>query len=211
MKYYSNLKDFLENKDKDGVLASEPNFLFNRFHQHLIYAGSWNPLTYGHLEIAHYAKKAFNKNIFYFELSIDNVDKLDCTKYLNVEDMDLKSRINQFDKICETIIITRASTFVQKSFLFPNSIFVVGTDTLSRINNNKYYFNSNLQKLECINKIKRKRCRFLVFPRYPNLDSRKVYICDKLKELCLFIEEFNLDYIPNDISSTKIRESATTC
>ena len=67
-----------------------------------------------------------------FELSILNPDKppIDYTE--------MKQRIDQLGS-GRIVWLTRVPTFVEKARLLPGAMFVVGTDTLRRITDPRYY------------------------------------------------------------------------
>ena len=65
------------------------------------------------------------------------------------------------------LVITRAATFLAKARLFPGSLFVVGTDTLQRIGDPKFYDANPQQRDAAIAEIADLGSRFLVFGRAP--------------------------------------------
>jgi hypothetical protein len=123
----------------------------------LVFPGSFNPLHHGHLKLL---KSALNKAVsinpskppilVVFEISAVNADK----PSLAVDE--IVRRIQQFSfqnndhfnllfpsssevKLTFAVAITTTPYFVQKSSLFPSSYFLVGTDTLERLLDPKYY------------------------------------------------------------------------
>ena len=100
---------------------------------------------------------------------------------------------------------TNAPTFVEKSALFPGATFVVGLDTIVRIEDPKYYDNESARD-DAIRVMADRGNRFLVFGRvfgdeFQTLDS--VGVMPALRELCTGIpeSEFRLD-----VSSTEMRD-----
>ncbi len=123
----------------------------------VIFPGAFNPLHDGHREMARIAAERLDVPME-FELSIHNVDKppLD---YLEMSD-----RAAQFSDD-ETLWLTRAPTFDEKSRLFSDATFVVGADTVARIADPKYYCDDERAMLAAVERIASRGCRFLVFGR----------------------------------------------
>lgn len=132
-----------------------------------------------------------------FELSVTNVDKppLD---YLEIAD-----RLAQFAG--EHVLLTRAPRFVEKARLAPGCTFIVGSDTIIRIADAKYYSGGVERRDAAIAAIAATSCRFLVFGRlvdsaFCSLSGASIppalrKICDEVPE-----SEFR-----EDISSTQLR------
>ena len=112
--------------DQSGLATDDIDF------SGVLIPGSFNPLHRGHIGILEYGLKAFGHFDVFFELSISNVDK----PSLNRDE--LIDRVRQFRGL-SGIIITRSTTFLQKSKLFPGCKFIVGIDTMERIWDEKYY------------------------------------------------------------------------
>ncbi len=163
----------------------------------ILFPGAFDPRHSGHVQMAQHAKKTFGA-VVEFELSIENVDKplLDYHSIAN--------RLKQFD-LNETIWLTRASTFAQKSLLFPNVTFIVGTDTILRIADVRYYKKEE-EVFQAIKTITGQGCRFLVFGR---LRSDNFVTLSELSlpgELLAICEEVDPEAFRCDISSTEIRQ-----
>lgn len=102
----------------------------------IIFPGSFNPVHDAHLEMVSLIRnnpkiKDASKTVG-FEISMFNVDKPP------LDFITLHERIEQFQKLGETVIITNAPTFVEKSALFKNRSFIVGYDTAVRIMDPRY-------------------------------------------------------------------------
>ena len=122
----------------------------------LIFPGTFNPLHEGHLKIKEIAEK-MTKQKLYFEISVNNVDKAPLSFY------EIQKTIQQFSEDFQWVL-TNAPTFEEKIKLFPESTFVVGTDTLMRIFDEKYYQDklSMNKALECFDE---NDAKFIVFGR----------------------------------------------
>ncbi len=164
----------------------------------VIFPGAFNRLHDGHRTMARVATNRLEIPVE-FELSIHNVDKppLD---YLEMAD-----RAAQF-RDGETLWLTRAPTFDEKSRLFSDATFVVGADTVARIADPKYYDDDDRAMLEAVERIASRGCRFLVFGRTSaegafeslsqlDLPPQLSAICDEVPE-----REFRAD-----VSSTELR------
>lgn len=172
-----------------------------------LYPGSWAPLHAGHLNIAQYVERVYNTCVL-FELCKTTYDKGKLTKNA------IDERVSQFHNLGRKVVVTDNSSFVRKSlnasFYLPSAgfsclsnvhkFFVVGYDSISRIDDKKYYFDSEVEKNRCIQIIKDNGWKFLVFPRKGLLTEN---LSPEIAELCIFHRE----YQETDISSTQIREA----
>jgi nicotinic acid mononucleotide adenylyltransferase len=167
-----------------------------------IFPGAFNPLHDGHRTMAALAADHLGVPVE-FELSIHNVDKppLD---YLEMAD-----RTSQFSED-QTLWLTRAPTFDEKSRLFSDATFVVGADTIARIADPKYYDDDERAMTAAIERIASRGCRFLVFGRRNaegqfkslselDLPTQLSAICDEVPE-----RKFRAD-----VSSTELRRGAS--
>lgn len=165
----------------------------------IVFPGAFNPVHTGHHGMIRVAEEMLQEKPA-VEISILNVDKppLD---YLTIQ-----GRLEQFPED-QTVYLTRAATFDEKSLMFPGVTFVVGVDTLRRIADPQYYGNDRSACQAALERIAARDCRFLVYARdtgeglvrFPDLQLPEV-----LQRLC---HEVPLDKFREDVSSTAIRKA----
>ena len=166
-----------------------------------LYPGSFHPLHAGHREIARVASEILQAQLHY-ELSISNVDKPDLSFG------EVCQRLRQFDRN-DSVCLTRAATFLEKSKLFPHATFVVGVDTIQRIAQPQYY-GGNRAMLEAIDQFTARGCRFLVFGRLLDdvfCELGGIQAPAALLSLCQGVNESQFRC---DISSTELRRQDIT-
>ena len=118
--------------------------------------GSFNPLHAGHLLLARVAEDLLQVPVA-FEISVTNVDKPPLAA------AEVRARLAQFAWQAR-VELTRASTFLEKSRLFPGATFVVGADTAERLVATRYY-GDETRMVAALNAIAERGCRFLVAVR----------------------------------------------
>ena len=157
--------------------------------------GAFNPLHEGHLQMLTRAGELLQDQVT-LEISIRNVDK-PTLDYLTMQE-----RLEQAAGL--PLVFTNAPTFEAKARLFPGATFIVGIDTLTRIQDERYY-NSHAARDRALQLLQERGNRFLVFGRKVNdvfqtLDD--VELLPGLTALCTGVNEneFRLD-----ISSTELR------
>lgn len=172
-----------------------------------IFPGAFNPLHDGHRAMAQLAGERLRLPVE-FELSIHNVDKPP------LDYLELRDRAQQFGEN-ETLWLTRAPTFEEKSRIFSDATFIVGADTIARIADAAYYGDSQRAMLAAIDRIAERGGRFLVFGRAAqvakdsaehlsgkvfqglqslDLPSSLLAICDQVPE-----SEFRADVSSNEL------------
>ncbi len=156
-----------------------------------VFPGAFNPIHQGHQTIARVAETRLDYPI-HFELSVTNVDK-PALSYWHLE------RRIQGLKAAGSYVITSAPTFREKATLFPSACFIVGADTILRIDNDRYYAGPS-DRMAAIDYITSQNCRFLVFGRmidgsFNTLGDLK--LSPHLRQLCdeVTASEFQRGYL----------------
>lgn len=180
---------------KKSVLIFEKNREIPAYTK-LILSGSFNPCHKNHILMAKIASTKYQLPIT-FEISLANVDKppIDFIS-LDYRLRSLKNCISS--DLLDSTYLTNAPLFADKAILFPNSRFIIGSDTLNRLFNSGYY-RENENKITLLNHFKKWNATFVVFHRKnidPIIDEDIMQICDIIP-----FEE----YMDDGTSSTKIR------
>ena len=183
----------------------------------VVFSGSFNPLHAGHREMASLASARLNQPVW-LELSLANADKP------SLSNGQLANRLNQ-DFGNHGVLLTRAARFDAKARLFPAAMFVVGADTIERIDQRRFY-DSDQDRDQALQCLVETNCRFLVFgrqlasPGYStghdeavehlrrgSIDgefrSSNALISESLRNLCTFVDRSDFE---SRLSSTQIRE-----
>ena len=106
------------------------------------------------------------------------------------------------------LIFTNAPTFIEKCRLFPGALFIVGTDTLIRIADKKYYGGSEEKCDKALSEKEALGNRFLVFSRHSAgafVTLADLEIPAILSQLCTSVDE---NEFREDVSSTELREES---
>ena len=163
----------------------------------LIFPGSFNPFHSGHQSMSELAEKKTGLGLAY-EICIQNADKPPLSYH------EIEKTLNQFNHGHEWVL-TKAGKFTDKAELFPNSVFIIGADTLTRILDEKFYLNRQdmLNQLDLFNS---HNINFLVFGRkirdsFISLESVSIP-----EHIAKRFSGFGEEIFSDDISSTLIRK-----
>ena len=171
----------------------------------IVLAGSFRPLHRGHRSLLESALTVLNEPLIpCFEISITNVEKSD------IATSDLNARLEQFDQPDDTVVITRAATFVEKARLMTGTTFAIGYDTAVRLFDDRFYADAvaSSQTADAMEEIRNLDCRFVVGGRHDqNGRFRTVRDLEIPKGFESLLTEIPEAVFADPISSTEIRRS----
>jgi nicotinic acid mononucleotide adenylyltransferase len=179
------------------LLNNDVNYVSSdRSTPELIFPGSFNPLHDGHLRMRELAEKKTGMRAT-FEICARNADKPPLTFH------EIKRTLDQFTEN-DSWVMTSAGRFSEKAEMFPNSVFIIGADTLMRVFDEKFYSNKK-DMIDHIDRFNDYNINFLVFGRKVNnkfISLRDIIIPSNIKSRCTGFEEGSFR---DDISSTELR------
>ena len=163
----------------------------------LIFPGSFNPFHSGHQSMSELAEKKTGLGLAY-EICIQNADKPPLSYH------EIEKTLNQFNHGHEWVL-TKAGKFTDKAELFPNSVFIIGADTLTRILDEKFYLNRQdmLNQLDLFNS---HNINFLVFGRKIRNSFISLESVSIPEHIAKRFSGFGEEIFRDDISSTLIRK-----
>ncbi|MCB1743456.1 MAG: hypothetical protein KDK91_23975 [Gammaproteobacteria bacterium] len=162
-------------------------------------SGSFNPLHSGHRGMHATAAQLLGREVLY-ELPLVNADKAP------IDSHETLRRIEQFRGLA-TVLLTTAPLFNHKAELFPDAIFVLGVDTVTRLLSPRFYGDDREAMLSSLADLDERGCRFLVAGRTADEQGRFLHLHDieippAFRHLFEPIPE---QHFRKDISSTEIR------
>jgi len=196
-KEHINVNTVIAEKSWKKLFNNKVGFISNnKSNPELIFPGSFNPLHEGHMKMKELAERKTGMHTT-FEICAKNADKPPLTY------VEIKRTIDQFQND-ESWMLTSAGRFSEKAEMFPNSVFIIGADTLMRVFDEKFYKNYK-DMMEHIERFNDHNINFLVFGRkvgkkFISLDQIK--IPEIIKDRCT---GFGEESFRDDISSTELR------
>jgi nicotinamide mononucleotide (NMN) deamidase PncC len=115
--------------EEDGVIADLSSLDLD---DHLLFAGSFNPLHFGHEKIAAEVESLTGKRVVYM-ITNSHPDKG------GVGSKELLGRVAQFQYLAPVLVTNNLPLYLDKARTFPGFGFIIGADTLSRLIDPKYY------------------------------------------------------------------------
>ncbi|MBT3555590.1 MAG: hypothetical protein HN926_03280 [Chloroflexi bacterium] len=171
----------------------------------LVLAGSFNPLHQGHRRMLEAASLAVDGPTYY-EISISNVDKP------VLPEAELERRVARVTSNGNSIIVTNAPRFAEKSSILPGATFVIGFDTYIRLMDKRYYpdhvAGEHSPVENSLDLIFENRCGFVVAGRVDHQSQfRRLHDVEfeiPTRYRSMFIELTEAQF-RSDLSSTEIR------
>ena len=166
-----------------------------------ILSGSFNPMHQGHIELSKLASDMLGVPVA-FEISATNVDKPP------LQANEIEKRVSQFER-SETVILTCAPLFGEKSSIFQNSTFIIGNDTALRLVDPKYYDNDVQNMYTSLQKVMDNKCDFLVAGRLQNSEFKTISDMAIPEAFISLFQGIPESQFRMDLSSTELRSDGT--
>jgi len=166
-----------------------------------ILSGSFNPMHQGHIELSKLASDMLGVPVA-FEISAINVDKPP------LQANEIEKRLSQFER-SETVILTCAPLFGEKSSIFQNSTFIIGNDTALRLVDPKYYDNDVQNMYTSLQKVKDNKCDFLVAGRLQHSEFKTISDMAIPEAFISLFQGIPESQFRMDLSSTELRSDGT--
>ena len=166
-----------------------------------ILSGSFNPMHQGHIELSKLASDMLGVPVA-FEISAINVDKPP------LQANEIEKRLSQFER-SETVILTCAPLFGEKSSIFQNSTFIIGNDTALRLVDPKYYDNDVQNMYTSLQKVMDNKCDFLVAGRLQNSEFKTISDMAIPEAFISLFQGIPESQFRMDLSSTELRSDGT--
>ncbi len=163
-----------------------------------IFPGAFNPFHEGHQGIVRVGQEVLHEHVS-LEISVVNVDKPP------LDFAEIEHRLSHIPP-GQTVYLTRAATFDEKSRLFPGATFLVGADTMRRIAAAQYYRGNSAAHQAAVDRIVTRGCRFLVFGRTMGVGFVRLGDLELPEPLAAISREVPPELFRVDVSSTVIRK-----
>ena len=163
-------------------------------------SGAFNPLHEGHRQLARVAATQLQQEV-YFELPLVNADKDPL-----IDLAEVRRRVAQFADFAP-VILTRLPLFSQKAQLFPNSVFILGIDTVERLTQPRFYHHNLAEMRASFEAVAAAGCRFLVAGRAVDQKFMTLQQVELPAAYHNLFEQIPEDKFRVDISSTDIRQT----